>query len=377
MSVDHAEEIAQWYDEEQPEPTTWEPVDLAGWLSGQNKCPEASVGVIRSDGQRVIYPGREHAVVGETEAGKSWFALACVAAELIAGHRVLYIHYEEGDPGSTVERLLLIGVPSQVILDRLTFVAPAKPARNGWLAELLDPAPVLVVHDGVNEAMSLHGDDSNATDGAATYRRNLIKPCLAAGAATLSLDHVTKNSEGRGRYAIGAGHKIAAIDGAAFMLENRHPFGRGVRGVSSVFVTKDRPGYLRANGTPSAIPGKTYFGTLVVDNSDQCGPDLLQFIAPSTDETKPSADPDAALADTIYELIAAQPGGRVDSSRQLFALVRQAKHGLRDTKVRAVVDDLLVLGRLAETAGKNRAKGYQVIPSSASHAVVGISGGES
>ena len=36
----------------------------------------------RSDGLQLIYPGKEHAVIGEMESGKSWLLVACVAAEL-------------------------------------------------------------------------------------------------------------------------------------------------------------------------------------------------------------------------------------------------------------------------------------------------------
>src|SRR5262249_59174119 len=81
------------------EPTTWEPLDLAPWLNGEiEPPPKPSLGIARTDGLRLIYPGREHAVVRETECGKTWLALGCVAAELTAGNHVVYIHYEEGDP---------------------------------------------------------------------------------------------------------------------------------------------------------------------------------------------------------------------------------------------------------------------------------------
>src|SRR5262249_7397140 len=63
-------------------PTTWEPIDLGPWLRGEAEHPEPSLGIHRSDWLQLIYPGREHAVLGETESGKTWFALGCVAAEL-------------------------------------------------------------------------------------------------------------------------------------------------------------------------------------------------------------------------------------------------------------------------------------------------------
>ena len=68
------------------EPTTWEPLDLGPWLNGEITQPQPTLGLTRSDGLRLIYPGREHAILGETECGKTWLALGCVAAELAVGN---------------------------------------------------------------------------------------------------------------------------------------------------------------------------------------------------------------------------------------------------------------------------------------------------
>ncbi len=355
-----------WLDDcehqDEAEPTTWEPINLGPYLSGTIVRPLPSIGAVRSDGQRFIYPGREHAVLGETESGKTWLALACVAAELAAGSRVLYLHYEESDATSTVERLQLLGVSADLMLDRLRFVSPTRPVRGDWLAELLDPAPTLVIHDGVNEAMSLHGADIMSADGASVFRRRLIVPCLQAGAATLACDHVPHSKgDGRGRdTAYGSVHKGNAIDGARFVMEKSKPFGRGLRGVSNVFVTKDRPGHLRAHGKPSAIPGKTFFGTLIVDDGPTSGADFLGFYAPKDADAVPAGDPAAELAEIVYTVIAEQPDRTVKASRQLFALIRAAGHQVRDTKAREAIDDLIVSGRIQEIRGKNNSVGYRV-----------------
>jgi hypothetical protein len=358
--------------EHQGEPTTWEPIDLGPYLSGEIVRPLPTIGAFRSDGQRFIYPGREHAVLGETECGKTWLALACVAAELAAGNRVLYLHYEESDATSTVERLQLLGVAPDLMVDLLRFVAPTRPVRGEWLAELLELAPTLVIHDGVNEAMSLHGADIMSADGASVFRRRLIVPCLQAGAATLACDHVPHSKDGKGRdTAYGSVHKGNAIDGARFFMEKSKPFGRGLRGVSNVFVTKDRPGHLRAHGKPSAIPGKTFFGTLIVDDGPTSGADFLGFYAPKDDAAVPAGDPAAELAELVYTVITEQPGCTVGSSRQLFALIRAAGHQVRDTKAREAVDDLMVCGRVEEIRGKNNSVGYRV--PSASHDPTSVS----
>ena len=310
----------------------------------------------------MIYPGREHAVVGETECGKTWLALGCVAAELTAGNHVVYIHYEEGDPGSTLERLHLLDVDPAMINRRLRFVAPSRPARVEWVTALLQPPPTLVVHDGVNEAMSLIGAEIIAVDGAAMFRRRLVTPFLRVGAATLACDHVPMVRDAGRRDAYGSVHKGNALDGARIMLENTAPFGRHMRGVSYVFVTKDRPGHLRAHGRKTKTPGKTFIGTFVVDDSETVGPDFaMRFFAPKDDDRPAENDPAAELADIVHDVIAALPGHAVRSARMLFAEIRKAGHQFTDNKVRCAVDDLLVADRIVEVPGQRGAKGYQAV----------------
>jgi hypothetical protein len=343
------------------EPTTWEAFDLGPWLRGEIERAEPSTGVHRADGLQLVYLGRENAVLGETESGKTWFALGCVAAELAAGNHVVYIHYEESDPGSTIEKLRLLGVADSLIRERLHFVAPARAAHAGWIDALLDPPPALVVHDGVNEAMALHGTDIMAADGASAFRRRLILPCTRAGAATLACDHLPMVRDGARRDAYGSVHKGNALDGARILLENTAPFGRRMRGVSYVFVTKDRPGHLRGHGRPTKTPGKTFMGTLVVDDSETFSPDFsMRFFAPQEDDdTGADSDPSAELADIVYDVAFGLPDHTVASGRLLLAEVRKAGHQIRTAKFWDAVDDLIVNRRLVEVEGKRGARGFQ------------------
>ena len=260
-------------DADNPPGSTWKPVDLSAALAGENTQVTPEIGLVRADGHALLYAGKEHTIIGEMESGKTWIALACAAAELNKGGRVLYIHFEESDPTGSVQRLLSLGVPAQTIAERFAFVAPEEPGDGEWIAELLDPAPALVVLDGVNEGMVLHGYSIREEDGAAMFRRMLVKPATRAGATVLSCDHVVKDPQARGRAAIGSVHKVNAVDGAVIMVENTKPFGRGRRGESRIFVTKDRPGAHRATGHETDIPGKTYMGKLIVDSSEN----LLTF----------------------------------------------------------------------------------------------------
>ncbi|MBX7433476.1 hypothetical protein JDV09_15350 [Mycobacterium sp. Y57] len=333
-----------------PEPTTWEPLDLGPHLLGEITQPQPSIGAVRSDGLRMIYPGREHAILGETESGKTWFALACVAAELAAGNTVVYIHFEESDPGSTIERLRLLGVDTALIASRLLFVAPGRPARAEWIRPLIESRPTLVVLDGVNEAMSLIGADIMAADGAANFRRLLVTPFLKNRACTLACDHLPKNVEGRGRDAYGSVHKGNAIDGARFVMENVAPFGRRMRGRSNVFVTKDRPGQLRAHGKPTKLPGKTFVGTFVVDDSETVGPDFtVRFFAPKDDQDDDSSSGDAATTPLMEALwTSVFNRGSVSSRSQIIAAAQNDRHKFRRADAFDAINRLFDLERLRD-----------------------------
>lgn len=320
---------------------SWRPVDLGPFLRGEVSRAVPSIGLTRRDGLRLIYPGKEHAVIGEMESGKSWLITACVAAELDAGRHVVYIHYEEADPSDTVERLRALGAPADQVLALLRFVGPEQPVSPQQLTRLLDPAPSLVVHDGVNEAMSLHGWAIREEDGAAAFRRHLVKPCTSAGSAVLSADHVVKDRESRGRYALGSVHKGNALNGALLVLENAEPFGRGQRGRSHIYVTKDRPGHLRRHGRATKTPGKTYVGELVIDDTRQRVDYLdLAFLAPDPEHRGESEAQPVAVMVKVSEVLASHPAGL--SKNSIETLV-----GGRATVVRTALELLVADGYVA------------------------------
>ena len=353
-------------DDEQPEETTWEPMDLDSWLAGKIEQPQPSIGMRRKDGLQLIYPGREHAFLGETESGKTWLALGCAAAEIVAGHNVVYIHYEESDPASTIERLNLLGVNNLQIKKHLRFVAPYKRPEPEWVAELLNPVPVLVIHDGVNEAMSLMGVEIFKVDGASEFRRQLVSPFLRAGSASIACDHMPIGADAGRRDAYGSVHKGNTLDGARILLENKEPFGREMRGVSNVFVTKDRPGQLRSRGTPSKVVGKTFIGCLVGDAEDPATPFSLMLYGPKDDggEDHGSTSSTATgteLGEIVYRVLVAQPGHAVESVRKLCAQMRAAGEEFRTEDIRNALDDLEAAGRVIESPGARGAQAYRAV----------------
>lgn len=253
---------------------SWQPVDLEPVLTGDWQPPQPTVG-LRDDGRGIFYPGKGHSIVSETEGGKTWFALCCALDEMHAGNHVLYIDFED-DEGGVVGRLLTLGAGRDTIREFFDYIRPEHPLDSIGSADIKERIaanqPKLAVIDGITEAMAMHGWDPLNNRDAALFGRLLPRPIAALGPAVAALDHVKKERDG-GRYALGAVHKLNALDGAGYLLENRTPFGVGVTGRSTIKITKDRPGQLRQHGLSSGS-GMHWYGDLVLESK---GEDLAEI----------------------------------------------------------------------------------------------------
>lgn len=253
----------------EPAPRTWAPQDLRSVLDGSYRPPQPTVGR-RDDGVGLFYPGRMNSVASESEAGKTWFALIACLQEINDGNHVLYVDFED-DAGGVVGRLLCLGGVPADILERFHYVRPENqmgPVDAVDLEGVLQLGPTLAIVDGVTEGMSLFGLELKDNTDIAKFGRLLLRPLMNSGAAVVTLDHVVKSSENRGRYSIGGVHKLNGLNGVMYMLENHRPFGIGVTGKSIIRVAKDRPGQIRKNGL-SHSSGMHWYADLVVKSETQ------------------------------------------------------------------------------------------------------------
>ncbi|WP_406225344.1 DNA primase [Streptomyces anulatus] len=254
---------------QEPAPRTWAAQDLRSVLNGTYTPPQPSVGQ-RDDGVGLFYPGRMNSVASESEAGKTWFALIACLQEINNGNHVLYLDFED-DAGGVVGRLLCLGGVPADILERFHYVRPENqmgPVDAVDLEAVLQKQPTLAIVDGVTEGMSLFGLELKDNTDIAKFGRMLLRPLMNSGAAVVTLDHVVKSAENRGRYSIGGVHKLNGLNGVMYILENRTPFGIGVTGKSTIRVAKDRPGQIRKNGL-SHSSGMHWYADLVVKSESQ------------------------------------------------------------------------------------------------------------
>ncbi len=270
---------------------TWSRLDLSTHLDGTHR-PQVPELLARTDGVCLLYAGRVHSFHGESESGKSWASLVAAAAELIDGGQVLMLDYES-DAATVVGRLLALGVDPGSIRDGFDYRRPdtapdANPAESAAFDGLLAQRYDLVILDGVTEALATVGVSSIDNDEVTTWVRQIPRAvAVRTGAAVVLVDHVTKSSDDRGRFAMGAQAKMAALDGAAYVVEVVEPIGAGMRGRLALRVGKDRPGGVRPHAGPWRKGDRTQEAAVITLDSTVPGRTVATVDPPRT----PSAPP--------------------------------------------------------------------------------------
>lgn len=275
---------------------TWRPVDLQPILTG-TYTPEEPTLLPRSDGRHLLYPGRVHSFHGESESGKSLVAQAETARLLKDTESYcLYIDFES-DALSVVSRLRDLGAPDPALRDDFTYIRPDNDPRKfaherQELTAVLRTPYTLIIIDGVTDALGVFGAGSKDNDEIAHFMRTFPRMLARkTGAAVVLIDHVTKDADSRGRYALGGQAKMNALDGSAFTVEVIEPLGRGMRGTVSLRVAKDRPGGVRPHAGPFRKSDRTQEAARVV--FDSTGNSIDVTVEPPHghvgDERKPGA----------------------------------------------------------------------------------------
>jgi hypothetical protein len=249
--------------------SSWKPLPLSDYYDGLFAPPIATI-LNRNDGAGLIYQGRVHSFYGESESGKSWVAQIATAELLKDDKKVIYIDFES-DALDIVNRLKSLGVSRANLLQYFTYIRP-EAARNAddpyWQAILEPESATLVVIDGVTESLTMWGGETVDNDSITRWMRIFPRTVASAsGAAVVLIDHITKNSETRGRFAIGGQAKLATIDGAAFLVEPIEVLSPGRVGSLTLRVTKDRPGFVRKSAGAWRKSDRTQESAVIVIDS--------------------------------------------------------------------------------------------------------------
>ena len=310
----------------------WQPIDLLAFADRDAVTPTLA---------GLIYPaGTRHLFSGEPESGKTLAAFALGLEEIRAGGRILHLDFEMFT-GPTRERLREMGA-TDAELAAWIHVEPDAPPRNGDLDGLLALEPTLAIVDAAAGAYAALGLDDNARKDVEVYARQIVGPLARAGVSSITVDHVTKNREGRGRFAIGSERKVGGVE-VHLSFEAVRPLHRGSTGLVRITVAKDRAGYLPR---PHAC-----------DLELASDPDThaITWTFTTTPKTEPGTWRPTALMEKVSRYLEAQttpvPRGAIET----------AKLGKQTIYVRQALDALVADGYATETPGPRGARLYQTI----------------
>lgn len=319
--------------------------DLAPLLDGSHR-PATPAWFRRDDGACAIYPGKLHVFAGEPEALKSWGAYIAASEAMNTGRTALWLDLEDG-PETAVERLLALGVTVDAILDRFGYLALDSPLADDEIDGLVTVTePALVIVDSFNELLALERlDPYSSVDVAAAHRR--LRRFTRDDAAVVLLDHVVKDRDGRGRWAIGSERKLSGLDGAAFVFEVRQPAGVGRTGIARILVTKDRPGQVRRHAG-----GGRHYGDLLLASSAETGRITARIETPELADGGAAFRPTDAMA-KLAGILAGYPAGA--STRALRDAV-----DFHNRTVTKALDCLVEDGTVRREAGPRGAHIYHL-----------------
>lgn len=194
----------------------------------------------------------------------------------------------------------------------------------------------LVVIDGITAALTANGFDVVNNRDVAAWFGLFPRPLAKRGACVLLVDHVTRDGAHH-RYALGAQHKLAAIDGAAFEVKvskNAQP-APGAVGHVRLLLQKDRHGALRGAGI-----GRGDVAAVVTFDSTEKG----RIRVAVTPATQPRVSREAECMEKV--------------SRSLEGLEQPAKRtwiydrvDMRREVVRKAIEALLSEGYVEEAGG--------------------------
>lgn len=266
-----------------PTTTSWSPVDLEPVLAGEHLDPPPTM-LHRTDGISLFYEGAIHTISGESESGKTWLTLLAALQLIEEGRDVVFLDFEDR-ADRVIGRLLALGGTLTQIRAHFAYIRPDRPLDDEGRTQLAPhlTGVALVILDGVTEAMTTHGFDLNSNADSALFQALLPRWIADHGPAVVMIDHVVKDKEKQDRFALGAQHKLAGIDGVAYIVKMLQPFSRGKRGLARVEIAKDRPGHVREHAHGRTIAEFTLDAT----RSDVV---LIAHLMPPGNETGRAGD---------------------------------------------------------------------------------------
>jgi hypothetical protein len=310
---------------------TWQPIDLTTLPDEPPVQP-----TLGKNGVGILYPGKRHVFSGPPESAKTIAAYALSIQVIRDGGSVILIDFEMGSYDARRRLYDLGATPDE--LRQLHYIAPNDPATPDRIQRLIDLHPQLVTIDAAAGAYDLEGLDDNKRQDVEKLSRLYVTAFWKAGIATLFVDHVVKNAETRGNYAIGSERKLGGAD-AHIGFETIQPISRGTKGLYKIVVRKDRGGYLKHG----------HYANLDLNSDTDTHAITWAFTAVENTATNTGGFRPTHLMEKVSTWLTTQPE---PVSRQT---IKDAKLGKAEY-VTAAIDALLLEDYAVQTEGPRGAK---------------------
>lgn len=218
------------------EPDSWTPKDLT-------QLPDKPPVQPNLGQSGIVYPGKRHVFSGPPESAKTLCAYAIGIATIRHGGIVILIDFEMGEYDCR-DRLRELGATTQEISQGIRYLEPDQPATPERVKALVTLKPQLVIIDAGAGVYDLEDLDDNKRKDVGKIARLYVHPFWRNGIASILIDHVVKNTETRGKFAIGSERKLGGAD-VHLGFETVRAISRGTTGLYKILTHKDRGGYLK------------------------------------------------------------------------------------------------------------------------------------
>ncbi len=308
---------------------SWRPQNL-------NDLPEQPPTPPNLGNTHLVYPGKRHVFSGPPESAKT-LAAYCILIQVVrnSGSGIL-IDFEMGAYDAR-QRLRELGATPDEI-NSIHYVEPDERATTERVANLIGLQPDLVIIDAAAGIYSLEGLDDNKRGDVEKISNLYIRAFWKAGIATILLDHVVKDGEARGKFAIGSERKLGGAD-VHMGFDTISPISRGSSGKYKISTHKDRGGYLK----------RGHLADLQLDSD----PDTHSITWTFTEAVTSIAAAGYFRPTHLMQNVSEELESRVEPSSRNS--VYDTLGGTKDYVLKAITA-LVTEGFVTETAGPNNAK---------------------
>lgn len=254
------------------------------------------------DGRHILYLDQLNWLHGDSGSGKTWVLLYAAAQLIRSGKSVLWVHYEDPTPTAVIERLRLLGLTRDEVVERFHYWDPDGSDLDGVrvVAAALELGVAHVCLDSVGEALNAAGLDENTDAEVGPWINRTLRTIVNEGIGCTVVDHAVKATRHVDKlYPSGSKRKRAVVTGASLLIESSQPPTKSQTGFIQITCAKDRHGNW---------PRGEVVAVMRVAQPREEGDALdVTIAAPTTDDVE-ALDPIAVLAETMLAKVTRNPG---------------------------------------------------------------------